>query len=586
MDILEKVAYMKGLAEGLGLDTKTKEGKLLTVMIDLLDDIDAGSKTAMTRNEVAQLALNALEATVVEETANGSNTSIKGEDFEITVDSSVIREELTTSKYDYNNSKEDSLQLIEKLYGNDFEKDTTGETKLGLPATVWYEEEDEEIVFVADEADDVVIAGKDTDTKALYLDKVDEDFDEDITEKAVKAGDVVQIIINTYDPSAWSTPAGTITFTAAFEKPVEIPTGTVRMANLALELESVIFMNFKCVVTGFEGYDQASNMGLIMWTGDAEYSEELFVVGNENVTDMRGATLDAEGRWVVQTPGIAAKEMGNEYYIRAYVALPDGTYIYSTKNGETQIQYHGVQKYALGRLGKDGENFDKVIVALMDYAAAAQVQFGYKLDDLANDIDVTELTTELGFEAARAEEILAAFAANKTEYSADMVIPTVTPDSTVLGSWIRDTAAKNKVGVNASLTLEGIITNNYKFALKASGTVAQAKFLYWTTETYEALLAKGEAFSEANATEVIIMEIGEDGRYVGEYDKTAAKEMGNTIYVCGLIETTDGTVYNSGIVTHSAHAFLSGQIAKDSMVTLAKALIVYGDAAETYFENR
>ena len=39
MEILEKVAYMKGLAEGLGLDTKTKEGKLLTVMMDLLDDI-------------------------------------------------------------------------------------------------------------------------------------------------------------------------------------------------------------------------------------------------------------------------------------------------------------------------------------------------------------------------------------------------------------------------------------------------------------------------------------------------------------------------------------------------------------------
>ena len=39
MEILEKVAYMKGLAEGLGLDTKSKEGKLLTVMIDILDDI-------------------------------------------------------------------------------------------------------------------------------------------------------------------------------------------------------------------------------------------------------------------------------------------------------------------------------------------------------------------------------------------------------------------------------------------------------------------------------------------------------------------------------------------------------------------
>ena len=39
MEILEKVAYMKGLAEGLGLDTKSKEGRLLTVMIDILDDI-------------------------------------------------------------------------------------------------------------------------------------------------------------------------------------------------------------------------------------------------------------------------------------------------------------------------------------------------------------------------------------------------------------------------------------------------------------------------------------------------------------------------------------------------------------------
>ena len=39
MEILEKVAYMKGLAEGLGLDGQTKEGKLLNVMMDILDDM-------------------------------------------------------------------------------------------------------------------------------------------------------------------------------------------------------------------------------------------------------------------------------------------------------------------------------------------------------------------------------------------------------------------------------------------------------------------------------------------------------------------------------------------------------------------
>ena len=39
MEILEKVAYLKGLAEGLGVDASTKEGKLFTTMLDILDDV-------------------------------------------------------------------------------------------------------------------------------------------------------------------------------------------------------------------------------------------------------------------------------------------------------------------------------------------------------------------------------------------------------------------------------------------------------------------------------------------------------------------------------------------------------------------
>lgn len=39
MEITERVAYLKGLAEGLGLDTESKEGKIITAMIDILDDI-------------------------------------------------------------------------------------------------------------------------------------------------------------------------------------------------------------------------------------------------------------------------------------------------------------------------------------------------------------------------------------------------------------------------------------------------------------------------------------------------------------------------------------------------------------------
>ncbi len=39
MDICEKIAYIKGLTEGLALDDSTKEGKILTAIIDLLGDI-------------------------------------------------------------------------------------------------------------------------------------------------------------------------------------------------------------------------------------------------------------------------------------------------------------------------------------------------------------------------------------------------------------------------------------------------------------------------------------------------------------------------------------------------------------------
>ncbi len=39
MTISEKVAYIKGLAEGVKLDTKTDEGKIISAIIELLGDI-------------------------------------------------------------------------------------------------------------------------------------------------------------------------------------------------------------------------------------------------------------------------------------------------------------------------------------------------------------------------------------------------------------------------------------------------------------------------------------------------------------------------------------------------------------------
>lgn len=39
MNLTEKAAYLRGLAEGLGLDAENKETKIINAIIDLLDDL-------------------------------------------------------------------------------------------------------------------------------------------------------------------------------------------------------------------------------------------------------------------------------------------------------------------------------------------------------------------------------------------------------------------------------------------------------------------------------------------------------------------------------------------------------------------
>ena len=39
MTVTERVAYLKGLAEGMELDASSKEGKILTAIIDVLEDM-------------------------------------------------------------------------------------------------------------------------------------------------------------------------------------------------------------------------------------------------------------------------------------------------------------------------------------------------------------------------------------------------------------------------------------------------------------------------------------------------------------------------------------------------------------------
>ena len=67
MEITEKVAYLKGLAEGMELDTDKKVGKLLAAIIDTLDDIALELEDI--KDEQAELAdgLDAVENVIFDE---------------------------------------------------------------------------------------------------------------------------------------------------------------------------------------------------------------------------------------------------------------------------------------------------------------------------------------------------------------------------------------------------------------------------------------------------------------------------------------------------------------------------------------
>lgn len=113
--------------------------------IDLFDDVDSGVRDAMTRNDLAQLVLNALETPTVEAEKDGQDIAVNG----VTI-SSNVKYNYITSKKDYataidkkltsntDGSKLDgnTVELGEKLYNGDLKKNTTGDN-FKRPGSVW-----------------------------------------------------------------------------------------------------------------------------------------------------------------------------------------------------------------------------------------------------------------------------------------------------------------------------------------------------------------------------------------------------------------------------------------------------------------
>ena len=170
--------------------------------VGLFEGIDSARNAAMTRNEVAQIALNALESTLVE--PDGTPGNITTSDGTVINLGSVTYKDRQSSndKYKAISDEEGSeknkftMELGEDLFNGDLEKvaeDSTAD-KFGRPAHVW-EYKNDEIVTAADSADETYVVD---DTKLTmgsiltdddYFDYSKEDANVDKATYSLNGGD-------------------------------------------------------------------------------------------------------------------------------------------------------------------------------------------------------------------------------------------------------------------------------------------------------------------------------------------------------------------------------------------------------------
>ena len=106
--------------------------------VDMFDDVNSTVYAPMTRNDVAQMVLNALEATMVMVTEEGG-IQVDGNGMSVVVNPTYKYEDADDlTGVDYNGDGDETRELCEDLYGNALKKNDSNQTDdFKRPAVVW-----------------------------------------------------------------------------------------------------------------------------------------------------------------------------------------------------------------------------------------------------------------------------------------------------------------------------------------------------------------------------------------------------------------------------------------------------------------
>jgi len=175
--------------------------------IELFDDVEAGVKDAMTRNELAQLVLNTLESGMVE----ADDDTIKVTTDNATVEAGSVNYSYVTSSKAYastigkvntgSGTAEVStagyiVELGEKLYDGDLKKVSSSATdSYGRPAVRW----DYKLDKIGDFAKEPIAVYTAKVTKAALYDLIGKDRIDDVSDATATAGPDFTFVINGSD---------------------------------------------------------------------------------------------------------------------------------------------------------------------------------------------------------------------------------------------------------------------------------------------------------------------------------------------------------------------------------------------------
>jgi hypothetical protein len=273
----------------------------------------------------------------------------------------------------------------------------------------------------------------------------------------------------------------------------------------------------------------------------------------DDAAEIINGYVSAGDKFMVHSNGIFAKKLGDALYFKVYAKLSDGSYVYSELAG-----YHAVA-YAKDILANSSnEKMKSLVVAMLNYGAAAQIQFNYKTDSLMNS-----------FLSAEQRALV-------SDYSSAMVTTVPKVDSAKVGEFGYVSGGYKALYPNVSF--EGAFSVKFYFT-PAKPMGGELTMYYWSAADY----AEADVLAAKNATGVITMaEL--NGTYVGTVEGIAARQIDETIYVAGVYES-DGVVYATGVIAYSLGTYCLDRVTNGSenMPALAEKTIVYGNYAKAYF---